>query len=154
MSAKPTDEGSHRPQSSLSNPPHGSSTSHQPLIRRSATPSPARGEGRPEAAAYTEINLSPSGAWAAYSFDGYREGMATPAEFAPPPFSDRRASDRYELQAELNLDFPDTEWRLALSAVIELTDGSKSYWAIAHAPGKPDFHHPDAFAVILPPEAP
>jgi hypothetical protein len=34
---------------------------------------------------------------------------------------------------------------IALSAVIETRDGAKSYWALAHPPGKPDFHHADCF---------
>ena len=42
-------------------------------------------------------------------------------------------------------------WRLGLSAVIEDTSGGKSYWALAHPPGKPDFHHADCFALELPP---
>ena len=33
--------------------------------------------------------------------------------------------------------------------VIEELDGTKSYWALAHPPGKPDFHHPDCFALTL-----
>jgi hypothetical protein len=37
-------------------------------------------------------------------------------------------------------------WRLGLSALIEDTSGCKSYWALAHPPGKPDFHHADCFA--------
>ena len=50
--------------------------------------------------------------------------------------------------------FPDAPLRLGLSAVIEETDGTKSYWALAHPPGKPDFHHKDCFALTLPaPEA-
>ncbi len=39
---------------------------------------------------------------------------------------------------------------LALSAVIEEKEGTKSYWALKHPPGKPDFHHPDCFALTLP----
>jgi len=39
--------------------------------------------------------------------------------------------------------------RIGLSAVIEETDGTKSYWALRHPPGKPDFHHPDCFALTL-----
>ena len=42
-------------------------------------------------------------------------------------------------------------WRLGLSAVIEDTNGHKSYWALAHPPGKPDFHHADCFAYELSP---
>ena len=39
---------------------------------------------------------------------------------------------------------------IGLSAVIEETDGTKSYWALRHPPGPPDFHHPDCFALELP----
>ena len=41
-------------------------------------------------------------------------------------------------------------WRIGLSAVIEERHGRKSYWALAHPPGKPDFHHDDCFAIELP----
>jgi hypothetical protein len=33
--------------------------------------------------------------------------------------------------------------------VIEDADGSLSYWALAHPPGRPDFHHTEAFALDL-----
>lgn len=41
--------------------------------------------------------------------------------------------------------------QIGLSAVIEEMDGTKSYWALAHPAGKPDFHHPDCFTLELPP---
>lgn len=48
---------------------------------------------------------------------------------------------------------PDESVRVGLCAVIEETDGTKSYWALRHPPGPPDFHHPDCFALTLgPPE--
>jgi len=36
-----------------------------------------------------------------------------------------------------------------LSAVIEEESGTLSYWALRHAPGRADFHHPDGFALEL-----
>ena len=36
-----------------------------------------------------------------------------------------------------------------LSAVIEDPNGVLSYWALRHPPGKPDFHHPDTFALEI-----
>ena len=36
---------------------------------------------------------------------------------------------------------------LGLSAVVETRDGDLSYWALHHRAGRPDFHHPDAFAL-------
>jgi hypothetical protein len=40
-------------------------------------------------------------------------------------------------------------WQIGASAVIEETNGTKSYWALAHPPGKADFHHSDCFAAVL-----
>jgi hypothetical protein len=37
-----------------------------------------------------------------------------------------------------------------LAAVIEDGEGNLSYWALAHPPEKPDFHHRDCFALKLP----
>ena len=39
--------------------------------------------------------------------------------------------------------------RLALAAVLEDQQGALSYWALAHPPGKPDFHHPVGFTLEL-----
>jgi len=44
----------------------------------------------------------------------------------------------------------DRGWRLGISAVIEEADGTKSYWALAHPDGKPDFHAPAGFVLALP----
>ncbi|HEV2569336.1 GIY-YIG nuclease family protein [Sphingomonas sp.] len=101
------------------------------------------------AGGYIEFNLSPSTEWAAYGFTGYREGMTELATEAPSIHVDR-SEHRLQLTAELVL--PAGVTRVGLSAVIEELDGSKSYWALRHPPGdKPDFHHPDCFALELPP---
>ena len=108
--------------------------------------------------AYVEINLSPSNQWALYAFDGYRQGMRAPDGVERRDGVAHQEAGRYVLQATFDLDrlaaVSAASWRLGLSAVIELKDGSKSYWALAHPPGPPDFHHRDAFAAVLPPESP
>lgn len=106
--------------------------------------------------AYYEINLSPSNRWAGYRFDRYREGMVSPSGLALTHMTWRTSANLFELVATLDLagqaDLTvDHAWRLGLSAVIEETSGAKSCWALAHTPGKPDFHHPDAFAATLEP---
>lgn len=104
---------------------------------------------------YLEFNFSPSTEWAAYRFNSYRNGMA-PLESVGVRVGGRD-DGTYGLIASIELadtDLLETGRRLGLSAVIELKDGSKSYWALAHAPGPPDFHHPDGFAATLPPESP
>jgi hypothetical protein len=100
---------------------------------------------------YYELNFSPSGQWAAYQFSGYRSGMQVANEITEVPIKMRSSPDGCALQASLSLDqFRDLprhrSWRLGLSAVIEDATGGISYWALAHPPGKPDFHHADSFA--------
>ena len=104
---------------------------------------------------YFEFNFAPSGEWAMYQFDAYREGM-TAIEAAPPIITTRRTAHDLVMKVVVDLsvllnfkDYP--EVRLALSAVIENSNGELSYWALAHSPGKPDFHHADSFALTLNP---
>jgi hypothetical protein len=107
---------------------------------------------------YYEFNLSPSTAWAAYRFNDYRAGMQF-ANVVAPEIGSRITAKTYVLTATVPLanlhGLPEqTDWSIGLSAVIEQIDGSKTYWALAHPPGKPDFHHRDCFALQLtPPEA-
>ncbi len=101
--------------------------------------------------AYYEFNFAPSTQWAAYRFESYRGGMRVAAEISAVPIDVQSRVDSYALQASLDLhrvsDLPTTaSWRLGLSALLEDTRGRKSYWALAHPPGRPDFHHPDCFA--------
>ncbi|HEV2083271.1 MAG TPA: DOMON-like domain-containing protein [Brevundimonas sp.] len=96
---------------------------------------------------YVEFNLSPSGRWASYRFDAPRRGMRH-AEVTPTPPKLNAGADRTALETLLTL--PPGAARLGLSAVIEATDGTISYWALAHPSDKPDFHHPDSFVLELP----
>ena len=103
--------------------------------------------------AYLELNLAPSTRWAAYRFTSYREGMHN-AEVAPPRIDVETTSDRLTLTADVDLSaLPDLaaaeRWRIALTAVIEDAAGALSYWSLAHAPGRPDFHHSAGFEVEL-----
>jgi hypothetical protein len=102
---------------------------------------------RTEAGGYVEYNLSPSGAWAAYRFDGYREGMRA-LEIAAPFIVARSAQGRFVLTVDVELPEDATD-AVGLTAVIEGLDGAIGYWALAHPSDKPDFHHPDSFALDL-----
>jgi len=105
--------------------------------------------------AYFEFNFAPTLWWAAYRFESYREGMAD-AEITPPLIEAHTGGERFDLTVALDLPgwTAGQPWRLGLTAVIEDLTGEKSYWALAHAPGKPDFHHPDSFAYDLSPAEP
>jgi hypothetical protein len=103
--------------------------------------------------AYYEFNFAPSLQWAAYRFADYRSGRTNPD--VPTPATDAgMAPDGYRLSASLPLRglpdlAPDEPWRVGLSAIIEETCGRKSYWALAHPDGEPDFHHKHCFALQL-----
>jgi hypothetical protein len=105
-----------------------------------------------DALGYHEFNFSPSFDWAIYRFSAYREGMS-PAEIGrAPEISVRRGDDGLELQSAVRLghlaDLRDAHHlRIALAAIIEDENGRLSYWGLRHPPGKPDFHHPNGFAL-------
>ncbi len=101
---------------------------------------------------YYEFNFAPSTQWAAYWFDSYRSGIRAATEISAPRIEVQSSRTCYRLQASLEMDQMssrriDGGWRIGLAAVIEDTSGHKSYWALAHPPGKADFHHSDSFAV-------
>jgi hypothetical protein len=103
---------------------------------------------------YYEFNFSPAGDWAAYHFDDYRHGMSPVDLVQAPALHVQVRPARLELFATVefaglpDLD-PARQLRLALAAVIEDEAGALSYWSLQHPPGKPDFHHPDAFTLEL-----
>jgi len=108
-------------------------------------------KGKPE---YYEFNFAPSGEWAAYSFQRYRDGSPLEGDMTAPKISVSNTADQFDLHAIVRLDrlptiSPHVCLLLALTAVIEDQSGELSYWAIRHPPGKPDFHHPDSFALKL-----
>jgi hypothetical protein len=133
--------------SGLSIPEHGPSRRAGGLWRHTCFEVFVMAEGGP---GYREFNFSPSGEWAAYAFRGYRDGDERGVEFNPGIVV-RKSMNRLELHAEICRDSlpPGSALRLGLSAVVEDADGVLSYWALQHPPGKPDFHHTDAFALQL-----
>lgn len=110
-------------------------------------------------AGYREFNFSPSGHWASYEFNGYRSGMR-PHEWAGAAPRCALASApggvgtdggvvlRVMLEGSA---LPPAAARLAVgpTVVLEALDGSFSFWALRHPPGRPDFHHPDVRCASL-----
>lgn len=98
---------------------------------------------------YQEFNFAPSLAWASYHFAAYRSGMSLDLDEPPPALTIERRERRLILNASVRLGALEQHpaLRLALAAVIESVSGGLCYWALRHAPGAPDFHHPDGFAL-------
>jgi hypothetical protein len=104
---------------------------------------------------YYEFNFSPSGQWAVYRFESYRNGMSPTDVSTPPHLAIHRDEEGLELTATIRLHEVSAvqsahTLKLALSAVLEDDGGNLSYWALKHSPDKPDFHHPDSFVLELP----
>lgn len=106
--------------------------------------------GAPGETGYYELNYAPSTQWAAYRFTGYRQGMSSATGLGAPRLGVRSNARVLAMQVLQDLSpLAQHPWRLGLSAVIEEADGRISYWALAHPPGKPDFHHADCLAAEL-----
>lgn len=113
--------------------------------------------------AYHEFNFSPSGQWAFYRFAAERERSPDSpgpglAGFAPR-ITCSHGTDRFTLHTQLPLQaLPPAGadgWHIGLTAVLQATDGSLSYWAWHHpVPQRPDFHHPGGRTQHLPSFAP
>lgn len=105
---------------------------------------------------YAEVNFSTWGEWAAYVFDDHRKGMRE-LYGKSEPFSalaykgDGGDGVYHRLFETFDAFDASAVWHLNLTAIIEAKDGTKSYWALAHAPGPPDFHNPATFIATLPP---
>jgi hypothetical protein len=105
-------------------------------------------------AGYCELNFAPSRAWAMYRFSARRQGMTVICDARAPEIAMRRTAAGLTLAAtvswrDLLRMAPPLTLRIAVAAVLEDEGGRLSYWALRHPPGKPDFHHPDSFALEL-----
>ena len=107
---------------------------------------------RPEdGTAYAEYNFSPSEAFAAYDFSGWREGMAQRALSHAPVITPRRVAGLLIVDVAIPLaDLPPLPAALSLTCVIEEESGVKTFWAMDHGDSaQPDFHRAACFAATL-----
>lgn len=104
--------------------------------------------------AYYEFNFAPSTEWAAYHFSGYRKDMSVAQDIPSPRIDIFSADNVLTMSARIVLPpaLARAHLHAGVSAVIE-QNGRLSYWALAHPPGRADFHHADGFVFTLPAEA-
>lgn len=101
-------------------------------------------------AAYCELNLSPSERWNAYDFSARREGMAERLFPQEPVCTLRHGSSFAIFDAAIPArGLPDTVCAMGITCVLEEQAGVKSYWALGHGDGNPDFHDPACFLARL-----
>lgn len=104
--------------------------------------------------AYFEYNFNPAMKWAAYRFSDRRAGMMSVTLREPPRLWDSMSAEDYTYCVSLWLDdaWAERALRFAVSAVIEEKNGVKSYWALRHGDGPPDFHDPENFVFHIGPQ--
>jgi hypothetical protein len=102
-----------------------------------------------EGASYLEFNFSPSGEWASYRFTAYRAGRTDHPESASVAAIRGEEALTLEASARLGCLRGEAPVKVALAAVIEESNGRLSHWALRHPTGRPDFHHPDGFALQI-----
>lgn len=108
----------------------------------------------PDEPAYREFNFSPSGQWAIYAFTAYRDRDPSWTSPLTPTLELAHAEGELSLRVHLPRAALPPHSRtglleISLSAVMEESDGSLSYWALRHPAARPDFHHRDGYALRL-----
>lgn len=99
---------------------------------------------------YREFNFAPDGRYAAMDFSGYRQKRGVLRQELVAKAESWRSDKRYRLDVELaEAARPDMPTHAGLSAIVQDKAGHTSWWALQHAPGEPDFHHPSAFHIPL-----
>jgi hypothetical protein len=98
---------------------------------------------------YREFNFAPSGQWAAYAFEGYRNGGRDYEPLRPPEITTDLGNNIFVLTVFIDARELAGAISAALSAVIVEAGGQTSYWALAHGGEKPDFHDPSCFRVRI-----
>lgn len=102
---------------------------------------------------YWEFNLSPSGHWNVYAMDGYRQvNMREDSAYSQLPFEFTKMNNALSLDAAVNLSRlfrRQSVLQIGITAVIQTTDGSETYWALAHPGLRADFHLRESFVIEL-----
>lgn len=94
---------------------------------------------------YVEINCSPNGNWNAYSFGSYREGMIASEHITVRLKERHTETNEAHFQIEIENS---SSWEIksyGLTAVVEFSNGEKSYWALHHPGPVADFHNKEGW---------
>ncbi|MEK2688215.1 DOMON-like domain-containing protein [Bdellovibrio sp. GT3] len=98
---------------------------------------------------YLEVNCSPNGDWNAYAFNSYRQGMRADGTASVNLIHRSLESDQAVFRVKIQSPAMPQFKQLGITAVIEFSDGSKSYFALSHPGPQADFHNKAAFTYSL-----
>ncbi|YAF93975.1 MAG: DOMON-like domain-containing protein [Nodularia sp. CChRGM 3473] len=101
---------------------------------------------------YWEFNLSPTGHWNVYRFDGYRQGMQAETAFTILPFTVEQQTESFTLTLDIDLGkivAANQALEVAITTVIKDRNSEVTYWALTHQGAEADFHLRDSFIIEL-----
>ncbi|MNL15319.1 hypothetical protein D3C87_1363000 [compost metagenome] len=102
-----------------------------------------------KSAPYVEVNCAPHGHWNCYQLSSYRHGL-TPLAEGKVTLQSREQIPNGVKFVILTKGLP---WsgplHVGLTAVIEMTNGEMSYWALSHAEKEADFHSKKSFTLSI-----
>lgn len=121
---------------------------------------------------YWEFNLSPTGDWNVYCFQGYRQGMSRELSLNSLPVQTQHLGNQFCLSLEIDLArlhrgaiagiggatpagqesaavLAQLPLEVGITAVIQAAAGDLSYWALTHCGPEPDFHRRESFSLQL-----
>ncbi len=102
---------------------------------------------------YWEVNLAPSGDWNIFALDDYRQGLRNELAFSSMPVKIDRQANLFQLELELDLSKIISSVQpieVAITTVIQASQGELSYWAITHCGKVADFHLRASFTMVMP----
>jgi hypothetical protein len=102
---------------------------------------------------YWEFNMSPSGDWNVYKMDAYRRvGFREEELIQQMQVKVQKEANGFVLHTNIDLTplfQKEHVLEAGITAVIQSTDGTQSYWALTHPGQQADFHFRESFIVKL-----
>jgi hypothetical protein len=101
---------------------------------------------------YWEYNLSPNGDWNIYKLTDYRSNLTPEQNYQDLASAMHSGASHFELNVvcPIPVDLKTSpKLDIAICAVIQLKQGSISYWALNHGGAEADFHRRDGFVLSL-----
>lgn len=101
---------------------------------------------------YWEVNIAPSGDWNFYHFQEYRTGMRREEAFQSLPVHASWTQNTFHIATTIDLQKICTAPNIlgtGIASVLAEKNGALSYWAVKHAPDRPDFHRKENFCFDL-----
>lgn len=102
---------------------------------------------------YWEFNISPSGDWNIYRMDAYRRiGFREEMSIQQFQFNMQKHTNNFLLNAAVDLNpiiQAEQILEIGITAIVQTTEGSETYWALVHPAPEANFHLRESFILAM-----